>query len=630
MKIKLSDTIILLVLLIFINLSAFSQKAPMKYGKINKADLEMKVYPLDTSASAAVLCDYGYFDSNQFQFVRTLRVKIFKKEGLDWANKTFPGDSKGNVRGITFNLENGQIIESKLKSESIFKERVTEDYYRLRIAMPNVKEGSIMDMEFVYPTLPSEWRFQQEIPVRWSELVVETSPYVEFRKNFTGFERLAETSDMRWVAKDVPAFKKEPYMNDVSNYITKFEIELLRVSLPGNEHSAGYYREYSTDWNHVVGRLMSNSYFGGTLTGCGFLNDIVKEIESKYTDPLDKLKAGQAAIKKAVKWNKEEALFTTVDGLSQPFKKKIGNSADINLMLIQLLRKLKLNIDLVVLSTRSNGMLSYSPSMDKLNYVVGYATIGDKKYFVDATNDNIPVGILPERCLNLRGRIIYDKTQEEISLKPEKKHRQVIQTDLKLEPDLILTGKINIANHDYAALDAREAYEEFNSQEEYLKDVENDHQGLSIIKCEIKNKDSIYLPFMEEYEVKIKNKVTNVGNLLYVNPLLYEQMESNPFKVEERKYPVDFIYPMEKLYVFKLTLPENMQVSEVPKPLIIKLPDNSATIQYQVTTLGKVVQLVYKFNITKPNYTNEDYTNLRAFFSELVKKHAEPIIIKTL
>jgi hypothetical protein len=189
---------------------------------------------------------------------------------------------------------------------------------------------------------------------------------------------------------------------------------------------------------------------------------------------------------------------------------------------------------------------------------------------------------------------------------------------------------MNRASYDYAALDARENYEEFNSQEEFLKDYENDHQGLSVIKCDIKNKDSIYLPFMEEYEVKIKNKVTNAGNLLYINPMLYEQMESNPFKVEERKYPVDFIYPMEKLSVFKLTLPENMQVSEVPKPLIIKLPDNSASIQYQVSTIGQVLQLVYKFNITKPNYTNEDYSNLRAFFSELVKKHAEPIIIKTL
>lgn len=285
------------ILLCLVHVSVNAQKAPIKYGKVSKEDLEMKAYPSDTSAAAAILCDYGYFNSNSFQFSRTLRIKIFKKEGLQWADKTFPGDSKGDVRGITYNLENGEIVETKLKSESIFKERVTDDIFRLRIAMPNVKEGSVFDIEFNYPFLPSEWRFQEEIPVRWSELIIESSPYIEFRKNFTGFERLSENSEMRWVAKDMPAFKKEPYMNAVSNYITKYEIEILRISLPGSEHSTGYYKEYSTDWSTVIGRLMGNKYFGGTLHGCSFLNSIVEDIESKYTSPFDKLKAAQEAKK---------------------------------------------------------------------------------------------------------------------------------------------------------------------------------------------------------------------------------------------------------------------------------------------------------------------------------------------
>lgn len=631
-KLSNQHVFLLLFVLFLTSFAVHAQKAPIKYGKINKADLEMKVYPLDTTAAAAILCDYGYFNSTQFQFVRTLRIKIFKKEGLDWANKTFPGDSKGDVRGIVFNLENGQVVETKLKSESIFKERVTDDLYRLRVAMPNVKEGSIFDLEFVYPMLPSEWRFQDEIPVRWSELVIEPSTYIDFRKNFTGYETLSESSDMRWVAKDMPAFRKEPYMNSVTNYITKFEIEVRSISIPPSNYSTGYYKEYSTDWNHVVGRLMNSNYFGETLKGCGFLNKIADTIEAKYTLPLEKLKAAQSAIKKAVKWNKEEAIFTTVDGLNQPFNKKIGNSADINLLLAQLLRKLKMNVDLVVLSTRSNGMLSYSPSLDKLNYVVDYVTIDDKKYFADATEESLPVGLLPERCLNSIGRLINinEKTQFPFELKPEKKYKQIVQADLKLDQDMVLSGILNKISYDYAALDFREKYEKFNSQDEFLKDFENDHQGLSVTNCKISNIDSIYNPLVEAYDVKIKNKVTSSGDLLYINPLLYEQMESNPFKIEERKYPVDFVYPMERMYRFKLTLPDNMQVSELPKPLAIRMPDNSALIQYQIMSEGKVIQLSYRFVINKPNFTSQDYANLREFFSELVKKQAEPIIIKTI
>jgi len=138
-KLPNQQSITLILIFCFFSISVLAQKEPIKYGKVNKADLEMKVYPLDTSAAAVILCDYGYFDSRQFRFYRTLRIKIFKKEGLDWANKTFPGDSKGDIRGITFNLDGDKIVETKLKNESIFRERVTDDYYRTRVAMPNVK-----------------------------------------------------------------------------------------------------------------------------------------------------------------------------------------------------------------------------------------------------------------------------------------------------------------------------------------------------------------------------------------------------------------------------------------------------------------------------------------------------------
>lgn len=621
----INQLIITLFLSLFVmHLSLFSQKAPLKFGKVDKADLEMKVYPPDTSAAAVILCDYCTYDDNNYQSCRTLRIKILKKEGLDWANKTFPGDSKCTIRGITFNLEGDKIVESKLTSESIFKEKVTDNTYRTRVAMPNVKEGSVFDLEFAYSGLPREWWFQEEIPVRWSELDIgpfSNDDYV--RKTITGVQSVSsDYQNNRWVAKDVPAFKEEPFMNNLTNYITKLYIEFAHTGST----------DYSTTWNSVSNRLISNTYFGATLTGCWFLNNTVKEIEAKYTLPLDKLKAAHEAIRKAVKWNQIETLYTTVNNLNRPFNNNIGNSADINLMLTMLARKLKLNADLVVLSTRNNGMLTEVPSLSKLNYVVACVSIDDKKYFVDATEEFLPIGMLPVRCLNSNGRLIKidDKMQEYISLKPDKKSKEVIHMDLKLESDLFLTGHLSKTRFDYDALNFREDYQRFNSLEEYLKDFENDHQGLSVTKCEIKNQDSIYNPLLEEYDIKVKNKVTSTGDLFYINPLMYEQMESNPFKSEDRKYPVDFIYPTEKLYLFKLTIPENMQISEAPKSLTIKMPDNSAMVQYQATIVGKVVQVSYKLSINKPIFNCEEYANLRMFFSEIVKKHAEPIIIKSL
>lgn len=616
-------SVLFLLALITLNLNA--QKAPMKYGKVDMADMEMTSYPLDTSAAAVVLCNYGYFNSTSIQFVQVIRIKILKKEGLSWGDRAYPGYSKSNVRGLTYNFENGKIVETKLKSESVFRERVTDDLYRLRVAMPNLKEGSIFDIEFSYSFIPSFWYFQMEIPVRWSELIIEPSQYFEFRKNYTGFIPLVVNTDMRWVAQDVPAFKSEPYMNAMTNYISKFEFDILRITFPGN------YKEYSTDWDAVNRRLDESDYFGNTMQGALFLNSTAKEIESTYTDPMDKIRAAYEFVKKAVKWNEEESISTTTTVLSSPYNKKIGNSTDINLILVQLLKKLDFAAYPVAMSSRSNGVLRvYAPSLEKLNYTIACIKLNDKTLLLDATEDYLPFGLLPYRALNERGRIIDKNKTDWVEIVPPKKEKEFIQGILSFDGTDVLKGKLTYTKADYAAFDFRKAYAKFNGQDEYLKDFESDNQGVLVDNFTVKDIDSIYKPVVAEYDVIIKNKVNVLGDLLYVNPMLFEQIDENPFKLDERKFPVDFVNPIEKIYMVTFNLPEGYKVEQLPKPLIIKMPENTASCIYQISSLNTSVQVMFKFLINKPVFYTTEYGQLKMFFDEVVKKQAELIVLKKI
>ncbi len=77
------------------------------------------------------------------------------------------------------------------------------------------------------------------------------------------------------------------------------------------------------------------------------------------------------------------------------------------MMLYQLLKKLDVRCAPVALSTRSNGALNqFYPTLYKLNYLVIRARGGDKDYLLDATDELLPAGMLPERCLNHSGRLI--------------------------------------------------------------------------------------------------------------------------------------------------------------------------------------------------------------------------------
>ncbi len=150
MKTKpLPGSLWIIVFIFFVSNALIAQKAPVKFGSLDKADLEMMVYDYDTSASAVVLCDYGFFSTTTFQFTRTLRVKILKKEGTKWGDWLFYIDEDTPIKGITYNLVNGEIVETKLKSESVYRERVYENYYRTRIAMPNVSAGSVIDIQYI-------------------------------------------------------------------------------------------------------------------------------------------------------------------------------------------------------------------------------------------------------------------------------------------------------------------------------------------------------------------------------------------------------------------------------------------------------------------------------------------------
>ena len=109
-----------LVLMLTVSLNyIFSAKEPMKYGKIDKADLEMTAYPADSSASAVILCNYGYFNASDLQFVHQMRIKILKEEGKQRGNFYVPAAERTNVKGQTVNIENGKPVVTKLSNDGL-------------------------------------------------------------------------------------------------------------------------------------------------------------------------------------------------------------------------------------------------------------------------------------------------------------------------------------------------------------------------------------------------------------------------------------------------------------------------------------------------------------------------------
>jgi hypothetical protein len=623
--------IIILLILIFFTSGISGQKVPIKFGEVSMEDLKMVTYPLDTSASAVILCDYGYFDHLTFQFTRIVRIKIFRKEGYSWANRSYSGNSKPQIKGITFNLDNGKITESKLKGESVFTDRITDNYYVTRIAMPNVKEGSVIDLQFFFDGIPYQWRFQELIPVKYSELILSDTPDIRFRYSIFGNEPLAISTPNRWVAINIPSIKEEPYMTSVENYLTKLDLDILDVVEP--THPIMYYsmvfKSLTDSWESVSKILMDDINFGKTLSGSMYLNNLAGKIEKTSGSPEDKLKMAYDSLKSVVKWNEKIQLFTSSGSLGSVYKLKIGNSADINLLLLQLLSRLKFDVAPVIISTRAHGFLSPAfPSIHKPDYVIVRAKIGNKSYLLDATEPFMPYYLLPIRCLSNSGILVDKINSSLVELKTQNKEKDFTTYQLKILDNNTIEGKLMIKSLDYGAQNVRKKYHSFNSSDEYLEDFGKNKQGLTISKSEINNIDNIYQPLIEDYDVTMNNQVNIIGNEIYLLPMFYNQLKSNPFELDNRKFPVDFGYNIEKTVTTTLEIPDKYIASDLPSPVIIKLQDNEASLTYFVELSENKIIVKSIFSINKSMFLPSEYTKLKEFYNQVIKKHAEPIILK--
>jgi len=655
-----------------------AQKPPVKFGDIPMEDLAMVKYEKDTSASALVLADYGEssIEFNQttgfsLNFERITRIKILSKEGLDWATFNIPlyhdggSDEKmSGLKAVTYNLENKKVVSTKIKSDAVFKEKVDDNWDVMKVTLPNVTEGSIVEISYKvnsdFLTQFQDWEFQYTIPVRWSEYRANIPEFFGYDKYMQGYVVLTvnETKDVpsfisitskersggagwtssqtefshdkvdfmesrsRWVAQDVPAFKPEPFITTPKDYISKLNFEIAYEKFPNRP-----IKSFLSTWDEVNTLFSKSEHFGEEVTGNNFLKKTVEEVTAGLTTREQKISAINNYVKRNVEWNGSSYKFTN-SSFRKVLVDKKGGSAEINLLMASMLDKAGIPVFPVLVSTRDHGFVrESSPISSQFNYVICMVKIDDKQILLDATDKLLPTGVIPERCLNGRGLVINkDGKHSWVNLESPIKSRAYYSTDLTLNGDGQLAGTVLADRSGYYA---RQKRKNFFSQgeEEYVKDF-IDGKSWTVAKSEFTNANEVSEAFKELHEVVIEDQVISAGDVMYVNPFVVLREEENPFKLEKREYPVDFGSPLEELLICKIMIPEGYAVDELPKSQLLKLPDNTAKYIYSLTQNGNVLSLTSDLQINRSLFSQDEYPHLREFYNMVVAKQAEQIVLK--
>ncbi len=634
----------------------------------------MKTYQADTSASAVILTDYGesiiqYDQEDGFtlQFERLTRIKILTKDGLDWANFSIPLYHDGSkeekvtvLKGITYNLENGKVSETKLKNDAVFKEKQDANIDITKVAMPNVKVGTVIELtykvksDFIFNF--QDWEFQSTIPTLWSEYRARIPEYFTYDKYMQGYVKLVvnensrqdgkitivskersgytttvkttfdtdeinfQENRFRWAAENIPAFKPEPFITTTRDYISKINFELVSTQYPNQPIN-----RYMGSWEDINKQYAESSDFLVEVTGNGFLKRIVEDITAGKTTPEDKIGAITNYIKQNVVWDETSRRLIS-KSLKKVLEDKNGSSAEINLLIASMIEKADIKVSPVLLSTRDHGFLrETTPISSQFNYVICMATIGDKSMLLDGTEKLLPLGVLPERCLNGNGFVVSKEGYQWVKLQSAKS-RTVVNADLSLDVSGDLKGKLRVDRAGYAALESRKKYLS-NGEAEYVKGF-LDSKPWEITKSEITNAKEINLPLKESYELTVNEHVVSTPDALYFNPIVLDRMDINPFRLETREYPVDYGNAFERIYTCRISIPEGYVVDELPKSKILTLPENSAKFTYSVNQAGNILSIVCNFQINQSLFSQIDYPNLREFYNQAVAKQAEQVVLK--
>jgi hypothetical protein len=633
----------------------FAQKKAEKWGKISEEDLKMTVYPLDSAASAIILQDVGRigmeFNGRDFDvfFSHSRRIKVFDVAGFKEGNLAIPYRSRRNDQSlidldVQITLPNGE--KQKVTTENIYTEKLSKNLWAKKVFIPNLQKGAVIEYRYKLRSNDFfalyDWYFQDEMPVRWSEVEVSIPEYYEYvylmrtTKPFdlktsakedviSGGSRFAHNI-LQFGMSDMPAIREEPYVTTTEDYKSHISFQLKSIGRPGYETE-----EILSSWEAVSKRLMEMDGFGVQITKKNKFNalwDAYSAILSTNDDAKTKAEKALQLVRENISWNGKFRI-TSTDNLDDAYEKKTGASADLNLAVVALLKKAGLLAWPVLTSTRSHGeMYPEYPFVDQFNSVLALVQIENDFILLDATNPFNDINQLSREHNTSAGWIVDVNKSEWFDFSPQEQTETWLG-DVTISEDGILKGHFSMVGAGSSAVHWRSMLHN-KKPEAFLKTTfAQSFPDTKTDSIEVANEKDIKKPLTLKFYCEVPGAVNEVNDFLYVRPILDFYVLENPFKSPKREFPVNFVYPVKSTYIFNLRIPEGYTLTDMPPGAKIALPDNAGKLLFSCSKPSdKMVQVILKMQLNKLNFEPDEYAALRQFFSLIGEKTQTQLVLK--
>ncbi|WP_299710319.1 hypothetical protein [uncultured Tenacibaculum sp.] len=620
-----------------------------KLGYISKDELAMKLYDKDSTAKAVVLEErgYQYVDrENNYRFRRDVyrRVKIFSKEEFDRATiaiNTYKSEDVKNIKAVTYSLQGDFIRRTYVSDKNIFRKQLSETWKQTSFTLPDLKEGCVI--EYTYSIISpysqlNDWNFQSDIPkmksdftasilgnwkhnvrLRSSRPLDRSNSYI--KNNCVHIDGVGDGDC--WVIEygldNIPAFKGENFMLAEDNFKSKIIFESISYTAMD-----GKVTNYTSTWKDADKTLKNNFFDGQTSKKNYFKRNLPSNLLTIKND-FERADAVYKHIQERLNWNDKYWSRKKIK-VKNIYDDKVGAVDAINLTLYNALTAANIETYLVVLSTRQNGVVTkLYPSISEFNYVIIKTVIDGETYFLDATDKQLMFGEIPYRCLNGEGRVLdFKKGSYWELIKPKFKSYKNHSINLEFKDD-VFVGKIITAKKGYYAIGERKAFGS-KSEDKYLEDFETRYPLIEVDEFNATPSKNGKDSFKTFYSVSIPD--LELENVIRINPFIIDRNSVNPFKLKERKFPVDFGHAWSKAFNITIKIPEGYEVSQLPKTKAISLPNKGGRAILNVKTTGDQIKIYNKLFFSKAVYNEIEYHYIKKLYNEVINMQSSYIEFK--
>ncbi|HLY68759.1 MAG TPA: DUF3857 domain-containing protein [Puia sp.] len=632
-----------------------AQKDIPEFGKVDMSELTMKECAFEKNANAMNLVQ-----SVKIEFETVIRsavpettleyryrIKIFNERGFSAANIKIPyfSESKSSkikdIEGYIYNLDaTGNIVKEKLEKKEISKEKSNskKSFNSVSFTFKNLQNGSVIEYRYKrsnkYSYSIKPWFFQDELPTAISSVTLAIPTYMGMNYHFVTFNPFESDSSFKkngggfydeeireFIMRNIPSFRIEPYMSSLRDNLQRVEFAVTQ----GGRYRK-LFKDNNLEWSEYNSILLGSDFFGKqfnkSLDSTVHFIDSVKLIMNNEA----KIAAVYAFVKKNIKWNNEFTFYC--DSLEECWKNKSGSSAEMNILLLNLLRKININSFPILVSTSDNGKTDETfPSLSQFNSVDVVVADSNSVYIMDCTQRGTSFKIPPLNILYSKAFIIDPDRSKWIYITDTRMPMESkANINLIMDSGGIVSGESRFSLIGYAK-SATFAEDKKNKKD---NGVDKDFAG----NVELLSVDTVFDERNDENDDTLIQRMrfhftpSNTGASYFLNPFLFSYFKKNPFRDTSRLSDIDFGCRQSYFMSIHLKTPDNFLIEDFPKRTAIRMQDSSIMFRREVFQENNEILIRATFTLNDSYFTKENYAAVKMFFDKIYALINEEILLK--